>query len=417
MALGQQQTLGVRIFTDNGDYIIGNDAIDTLYFIEDIYSTSIMGKIKFLDTTGMLEFGPISGNERFEIKFGNTQGDSKYNTINLYGYKIKSIVPQTNTPTSSSGVFIEMILVDEFFAMFHNRNWSKAWVDEYIHDVVESIAKNHVGIEFKTIENTKEKLEHFDTHLKTPAESIHWLSQRCSSVIHGQAGHLLYPFNDPDSEGFKFNFVSLETLLRQTKLMQPEGDRHLYVFGDSNTTYINMIQDHKISQVDYGTLRTLAGATYHGFDIRRKKLIRRDFTYTDAVDKFTILGKKTLFPDSIAPDHHMTKIETSPDEVFIDNLWYSKWIKQYCLQQTVAITVGGNEKRHAGGMIRIEWPSTDTVQGITNKEMNGKYLIKSVTHYFSQAHQPFYSQKLVCIKNGYKDSDNSKLVKAVNTNI
>jgi hypothetical protein len=417
MTVHQREVLGVKIFTENGDYIIGMDAIDTLYFVEDIYSTSIVGTIKFLDTIGMLEFGPISGNERFEIRFGNTENDSYYNTINLYGYKIKSIIPTTNTPTSSQGNFIEMILVDEFFQQFHNREWSKAWVGEYVHNIVEDIATNHVGVEFKTIENTNERLEQFDTHLKTPAEAISWLSNRCSSVLHSQAGHLLYPYNDPDSEGFKYNFVSLESLLRQQRFIEPIGDDYQYVFHDINENYINKIHDHKVSQVDYSTLRSLSGGVYRGFDVRRKKLIRRDFSYKDAIDRFTILGKRTLFPEGIINDNFMTKIECLPNESYIDNLWYSKWIKQYCLQQTVSITVGGNEKRYAGGMIKIVWPSTDRLQGIINKEMDGKYLIKSVTHYFNQATQPMYQQKLVCIKNGYKDSDSDLLIKAVNTNI
>lgn len=413
----QVQVLGVKIFTDNGDYIIGTETIEELYFIEDIYSTSIMGKIIFLDAIGLLEFGPISGNERFEIKFGNTEFDEYYKTINLYGYKIKSIYPNTNTRTESSANVIEIILVDETFQQFHNRQWSKAWTDEYIHNIVEDIAGTHVGAEFKAIENTNERLEHFDTHLKTPAECIQWLAERASSVQHGQAGHLLYQSNDPDSEGFKFNFLSLETLLRQTKYMEPEGDRYLYLFSDENEDYQNKIFDHTLSHVDYGTLRTLAGATYRGYDIKRKKLIRRDFTYQDAVNRFTILGKKTLFPDTITPDHHMTKVECYGDENMIDNLWFGRWIKQYSLQQTVSITVRGNEKRHAGGMLKIQWLSTDPLKGIIDKEMDGKYLVKSVTHYFAKGNQPFYVQKLVCIKNGYKDSDNSSLVKSVNVNV
>ena len=83
MAGQQRQVLGVRIFTENGDYTIGNDVIDILYFIEDIYNTCVVGRIKFLDTIGMLEFGPILGKERFEIRFGNTDNDNNYNTINL----------------------------------------------------------------------------------------------------------------------------------------------------------------------------------------------------------------------------------------------------------------------------------------------------------------------------------------------
>jgi hypothetical protein len=62
-------------------------------------------------------------------------------------------------------------------------------------------------------------------------------------------------------------------------------------------------------------------------------------------------------------------------------------------------------------MIEIFWPSAD-IDDHYNKHMHGKYLIKSITHVFSGYKTPAYQQKLICIKNGYGESDVEELIKA-----
>jgi len=116
-------------------------------------------------------------------------------------------------------------------------------------------------------------------------------------------------------------------------------------------------------------------------------------------------------------DRPKKQIDGYGNAKILDNIWYGNWIKEYCTQQLLEITVQGHEGRHAGGMIRILWPSKDVRSEIQNRQMDGKYLIKSVTHYLSNDVNGGYLQKLVCIKNGYGDSPNKSLVRAKNTNI
>jgi hypothetical protein len=81
----------------------------------------------------------------------------------------------------------------------------------------------------------------------------------------------------------------------------------------------------------------------------------------------------------------------------------------------VIITVRGHERRYAGQLANIYWPS-GTLKDVYNKNLDGKYLVKSVTHYFGMK-RPTYTQKLVLVKTGYTDSNSRNLVKASKTNI
>ena len=280
------------------------------------------------------------------------------------------------------------------------------------------MSSSHVGIDkIRLVEESNETLEHFDTHLRTPAESISWLMNRASGVKTGQSGYLFYRYNNSKTKEFDYALVTLEQLLSQKKYMDPIGDNNVYGFEQQNPYYINKINDYKILHVDLNALKSLSGGTLLGYDIKRKKFLRQNYNYLDAIDRFTILGKKTLFPSTILIENPIKQIESYGDEKFLDNIWYGNWIKEYCNQQLLEITVQGHERRHVGGLIRVLWPSKDEAIQIQNKQLDGKYLVKTITHYLSSNVTGGYKQKMVCIKNGYGESSNKELVKSKNFNV
>jgi hypothetical protein len=75
--------------------------------------------------------------------------------------------------------------------------------------------------------------------------------------------------------------------------------------------------------------------------------------------------------------------------------------------------VMGHEDRYCGSMINVHWGSKDDPPSKLNKNYSGIYLVKSITHYFDPYLYPSFRQKLMCIKNGYKDSDLNELENAV----
>lgn len=397
------------------NYSIEFDSVEYLYVIEDIYSFNITAKIGFYDRMGLVEFAPMNGFEKFQISFGNAEGSLKYKTLVFDIFKIEKI-EQVRQGKMHDGTYIELLLVDEYYHKFNSNGWNKSWVNKKGSDIIRDIAKNHLGFDtFNKFEISRENIEQFDTHLKTPTECISWLMDRSSSSVSGQPGYMFY--RSGADKDFSYNLVSLETLLSEKKYLKPKGENHVYGFEQGNQYYINSIRRFDVRHVDLNALKSLVGGSLMGFDIKRKKLIRRDFSFKDAVKRFTVLGSKTLFIEDMPVDRPTKMIETLDSEDMLDNIWYGNWIREYCNQQLVEITVDGHQDRYAGGMIRILWPSKDELGDVLNRQMDGKYLVKSITHYFSPKDSVGWRQKLVCIKNGYKDSINTKLIKAEKVNI
>ena len=422
MSLGTplgENVFSVEILTDKKDsHLLVGTAVDYVYVIEDLFSLSVTGKISFWDRVGLMETGSINGNEIFRITFGNTNGSGDYRTIDMKVHKISKVTPVADL-RSSQGVKIELVLVDMNYQKLHSNGWCKGWNDTQISKIIKDISKNHLGVDkFEKMEETKEVIGHFDTHIRTPAESISWLMNRSSGIKTNQPGYLFYRYNDPSTKEFGYSFVTLEQLLSQKKYMNTTIDGNsVYGFEQINPSYINKIQDYKLYHVDLTSLRSLSGGSMLGFDIKRKKLIKRDFDYQSAIDRFTVLGKKTLFPKSMFIERPRKNVDGGCDEKSLDNIWYGNWIKEYCNQQLLEITVQGHEMRYCGGMIRVIWPSYNQEVEVQNKQMDGKYLVKSITHYFSNNVIGGYKQKLVCIKNGYGDSSNKELVRSKKFNI
>ncbi len=426
-----EAVLGVDLITTGVNATVWSiefNSIEYLYIVEDLYSFCLTGKISFYDRIGISEFGPLNGSERLRIRFGNDGGDGNYKTIIMNIQKVEKITRAKESRPASDDL-IDLILVDEYYQRWHSTFWSKSWVNTRISDIIRDISKNHLGIEnFITFENTNEKIEYFDSHMRSPAECINWLMNRASGSLSKQSGYLLYNGNNSESDSFGYSFVTLERLLQNTRWMKPYDDngRAAYVFESNNPNYINKIISHKILNVDFTAIKSLSGGTLLGWDIKRKKLIRRDYTYQDAVGRYTILGKKTLFPIETVIEKNTDTIDGYSNEKILDNIWYGNWIKEYSNQQQIHLTVNGNTQRKVGGMIRVIWPSHD--DGVSsdsasytkesfNKQLDGRFLIKSITHYFDKRLSYGWQQKLVCIKNGYTNSPNPNLIPAKKVNL
>ena len=186
----------VEVITDRGESnLLTGTSIEYFYLIEDIYSFSITGKISFWDKIGLMEFGPINGNEIFRITFGNTNGSADYRTIDMRIYKIAKVTNPSGLRSTDSPK-LEILLIDDTFQKFHSKGWSKSWVNTKTSTIIRDICSNHLDISsFGNFEESNEVMPHFDTHLRSPADNIVWLMNRSSSISSGQPGYMMYRYN------------------------------------------------------------------------------------------------------------------------------------------------------------------------------------------------------------------------------
>lgn len=392
----------ISLILEDQTLAFNNSDILECYIIEDIYSFSMTGKILFIDKLNVMEFGPMNGNEKIQIVFEDGREEKAFE---FYIYKIGRVSQASMTNVGAERI-IEMYLVDSSFLAMNIPKYSVSWKETLISDIVKDMMKNMIGItKFEQFEDSNEELEYFYMPYWNVNDSIKWLSKRATGNESGGAGYLLYQNN------LGFNFVTLEKLLQNSE----KEDENYILSPKEDSDNENVVLSWNLNGIDGTSFRTLSGGLRLGFDFKKKKLITKKYKYKDSIPEFTILGKKSLFRD-ITVQNVDIKLTGESDEDMIDNIYYNDWIKKYCLQNVVNINVIGNSIRHAGNMIEIEWIS-DIENEIFNKAMTGKYLIKSITHYFSGQDNISFRQRLVCIKNGYEDVQTETLMPSVKFNI
>jgi hypothetical protein len=390
--------------TKTGAYkpiMIDNVDIVECYFIEDIYALSMIGRLSFVDRVGAVELLPFTGNEYIAIKFGEDKDvEVVFDIFNVAN------IEQFSQAVSSGQSIIELYISDQTFRQHSMFRYSKAWTNTLISDIVKDITKNMIGIkEFVQFEPTNERIDFYMPYW-TPGEAIRWLMQRATGAETMVPGYVYYMNRDG------CNFVTLEKLFQSKQIEMSDDKKPLYYQFTSmdKPDYINTMLNWQMNSVDSQALQTLRGGTRMGFDFMTKGLLKKKYTYTDAIKKFTMVGNKTLFPD-ISADATKFVYTGEADERTMDNIYLSEFIKRYSVQMNMITLLKGHERRLCGGMVEIQWPSSEKTEYI-NKSMEGKYLIKQITHQFSSKSSPTYRQKVVMMRNAYSESDGKNLVKS-----
>ena len=388
------KTLAVTLINKDGDeFLLSTGTIENLYFIEDIYSFCMVGKLSFLDTGGIFEFGTFWGwdDEKIRITYGVPESSDIIKEYNIY--KIAKQAPSTGSKMQTNNL-VEVLFVSTSYYNWHYKQYSLSFKDKKISYILNHIMQHMIGEEFDTFEATNETIPYFYTGLLSPAENFKYLMERATGIETGKAGYVCFE----NSVGW--NLVSLPKIMNNSnELMEPEGK---YVFSASNAWYQNNILSFEREGIDNSSRQQLSGGFRTGYDMLRKKNFTEEFTYKesrkDVEDSFMGDSQYPLFDPNITGQEKYIKTGES-DETFVKNIYNSNWIKQYSNQQLISIYLSGHEKRHAGGIIEIEWNSNMSEE--LNQNFTGKYFVKSVINYFYKEQKPFYNQKLVLMKNSY----------------
>lgn len=396
----------ISITTDTGIVTLDSSDIMQFYFVEDIFSMSITGKLVMIDKRGLLECGPLTGNEKIGLIYGEEEDIEKEFKI----YNI-SKVSRIETVDPSGKTVIEVFFTDLMFFPLNFLQFSRAWKNVKYTDIIKDIGENFLGVTtWDKFEDCKETIPHFYSPYWNATTCIKWLIKRASSAKDGRTGYCFYNTTAGAS------LITLNSLLNNKELLSLNSeDDGLYNFEDSNLFLYNKILDWNMSGLDNSALRFVSGGTRFGFNTDRKEFIKQTYTYKDMLKNHVILGNKSLYPDiSTHMTFHNLTGESNRD--IIDNIFNDFWIKKYSMQQSMSITVRGHEKRKPGELIEIFWPSK-WVDEHYNKGLHGKFLIKSITHNFNPKSTPFYIQKLILVKNGLEENSSIDILDAVNKNL
>ena len=412
------KTVNRKVFSVSlGGIMIKTENLVELYFMEDITRPMMNGFLSFYDRTGLMELKPITGNEVVAIKYGDVDDDDGID-ISFLIFSINKVTPLAQF-SGSNDTLIEMLLVDPLFHMLTVQKYSTSWPEgTLLSDIIKDLCSNVLdyGTDSTTAGNIwdwEDSIEKIGTGEGTiPSfympywnilETINWLMRRCSGSISGLPGYVFY--NSPKG----LSFVTLENLMVNEKIEKNEEGKTLtYRFTSDDVEDDCKILSWSLHPVDKQSFVGLLGGHKMGYDHNNKMLMDAQYDYEEVIKNYTLLGNKTFFTENYNVDARVD-MEGDNDYNILENIGRHDFIRRYISQMAMVITVRGAERRYAGGIIDIMWPSVQ--KGDTNKNLQGYWMIKAITHHFSGT-GPYYQQKMTLMKTAYSDSDVKVLMKS-----
>lgn len=388
----QEEVVSVILHMESINAMIDNKDLYLLYFVEDIYSSCMAGKIQFADPYGAYELGPITGNEKLTILFGAEEDIQREFVI----YKVQRIEQLSSFERGGMQVF-EIFFVDSMFYDLNYKSYSRSWgVDTSISQIVSDICEHMLdNPDLGQFETSNETLANFYMPDWTPREALKWLMRRASGTSSGQAGYLFYN----NIEGT--NFVTIDKLL----LAKVMDETKFTLRQEADIYSIHQILGWAHLGLDTTSMRHVRGGTVKGYDSSTKTFVEDTHTYFDSIAQHVLLGGFSIYPD-ISDELAVQTLDGDPNKHILKNINQNNFISRYNRQMLVEITVPGSVRdRYCGGLIEIDWPSTLPGIGRVNEMMKGYYLVKSITHQWSPQQSPVYMQKMVLIKNAYTHID------------
>jgi hypothetical protein len=407
-----KKVFSVMLILEDHPIIIDGADIIYCFFIEDIFRNSLSGTLAFQDRYGLQEFGSFSGNEKIVIIYG--VGEQDRNLV-FDIWKVGRIQQSGQGVRRQESAQIEINFVDPIFPALQLKRYSRSFKEQPTTDIIKYILNKMVGLEGSgidlNIEKSKSRLS-FVMPYWTPRLALSYLMRRSKSALNGESGYLCFVNTSNEKVGMKMNVLSLNYLFSDVaRSLDPEK----YVLSSKEANYKNKILEYWMSGIDRTSNIRLRGGSWKGYNFLRKKLISNDLTYSDGISKSTLLGRSSLYGKIDDTSSYITMLgEENMD--FLESVSYSEWIKRYSMQFVVSAIVKGDENRYAGQQIEIAWPSFLQQQKF-NEVLQGKYLIKSITHYFGPGRGNAYTQRLVLLKNAFNKMDSRYLLPSEKRNI
>lgn len=409
--------LEVKILLDNrGTLTIGNEYLSECFFVEDIFSTCLSGRISFLDHQGIYEYGPFTGNETLSIVYGR----NKPREVIFHIISVEKIIPSTTT-SSQVAPYIVIEIADTTYEWFTSYRYSRSYEKNQKHtDVVKHIIQNMVQWKgnLNIVPSTSEIKKDFCIPYWNPKQAIDYLLKR--AYTNDYYGYLCYTNTEKTRS---VNVKPLSYLLSSNNVT----DQNNYKLEVDNNVedakeLKNKVLEWWIEGLDHSKTRSIRNVKWMGYDINTKKVYESDYSYSNGIKSTPIMGKYSLFENVYDTGgilySGVNKLSGCESVMNLTKFATNNFMKTYNLQQLVNIITVGNERRYAGHQILIDWKSINQESKTKNRMYNGAYLVKSITHDFISDNSPFgYVQRMVLIKNGYQEPSTSVLKKSNNINL
>lgn len=390
----------VSLVRNGKDYPFEQSDIIDIVMTEDIFRAAMTATLRFYDKVGSSEILEFTGYDYVIISYSEEE-ETYSKLFVVYDYNCIDNDIQTTGPSFNITTWY---LIEPHFVNMTTYNFCRSWGENIKgSQIIKDICKNMCGIDDKYLNSFEESNETFDNFYIpstwSPLQAINWIKNRCSGKSN-LPGYLFYSNRDG------LNLKTIEELsINKDREKDSKGNEVQYWLsgGVDVGDDFNHILNWSFNPPDMHSLKYLSGGLSQGYNPKSKELITKKFRYSEVIKKYSLLGKYTLFPDISNTKTDIT-CEGEPSEEFMTNKKEGDLIKRYVQQMAVNLEVRGHTRRYAGMLIDIVWKSA-----IGQKKLHGMYqglyLVRSITHLFSNGDQrgttANYRQIIIGLKTGY----------------
>jgi hypothetical protein len=189
-----------------------------LNLFEDIYSSTISGKVVLNDSLGLIAGYSLNGTEFIQIQLQKTKDDTQYISRNYRVYKISN---RATGDVNGYEVYVINFISEEFLVSEQYRV-SKGYVGTQISDIVNDVLFNYLQTNKNFDYDTTSGVYDFVLPNKKLFETINWLSNYAMVSYDTGADMLFYEASDG------YHFKSLQNLYGQEAYQS-------YYFDPKNT--------------------------------------------------------------------------------------------------------------------------------------------------------------------------------------
>lgn len=358
----------------NKTYNIKEDALLELNIFESIYEHQITGFIAIIDTAGMIENGPITGDEKLIVSFKTSDegGYATYSkTFNVYKLTERKEISGKKTQT----------YILNFATPYLDNNQKvrlqRSFKDMREDEIVSIVAKNQLGISKLNVENTKYKY----TWVVPAWRPYYLIEQLCKTAVRVDTNCSNFIFYEDRD---KHNFVSIDSLIEQA----PVFTLSAVLARESKAA-----SHHKYNVASYvinknfdtlsDSMRGMYGNKITILDFCKKKYEFKDKTYT------AHFGETAHFEQAyvrgIPPNETERMFQVASKyniHKHIDE-WglYRPMDMQQLEHWTWEVQMPGDTGLLVGSVVEFDVATHDhTKDDELDKKLSGKYLVSGIRH-------------------------------------
>jgi hypothetical protein len=380
---------------------------------EDMFSPSITASISFADTSGMIRYMPIIGQEKVVLSYSSKNVDNSSTTLNMVVSKITDIYTEGSTMN-----FTLHLVTDDMIKNFDEK------ISEQFSGSATDIAKkcfDKLG-STKTleIENSDDRYENDTAFIIpnfSPFKALAFLTKRAFSETWKSSSYVFFE----NTKSYQFKPIEYYTQLEP---------KNYFTVGDMpNTSLDPNVENKKVVNYSldsaFNVIDNITKGMYNSKLMTIDLLTRtkKEFihSYWDDNEKYQYMntapfgkpgpindvsGKGVQYrPDALylQPEIEIDagKPRFNSEKIFLQRLFYQQLLENI----KCTITIYGDHTLTVGDSIDLQIPAYSIIENDkTNEQYSGKYLITSIQHRIAVG---TYYQDLELVK----DSFNTELPK------